>query len=548
MLAWPSVVFTPNKRVQLSILLVLLSVLSRAGHYERQGPNNPSGGMVYHDGGSYGYGGSQNYGGGEAEVESIQCFGKITTTYTWVRDKIPGTSTDDPLDNPPEEVILGEYCLASAQSFSALGDAYAASDNVHGFEANVGGDSIFCWSDKEGTLYTVLEGAQEELVVEFEPWAEASSSTGEATAYLYYRSWIIVPHVETQGVTRFNSPETLKFLTGQRVSSSVVLKRDGETTTELEIKSNLWSVEYGPGSTSAGLEVFKDYVASNSEGRRDPHIETDFDNATFTFYTAGSGSAKTVNELTIALPENPPPKTRIEETSSELKVKSRSILSVKPSVLALTTLVAKTTPQAPIVINQLWFCYGNPQVLSGQQPYYEGIEWKSVSVTVPAPFTPGGSACFVQLITADRHRYRHLAQGSSSPDHFDYVFADYLDVAFPYPFPPPGQWSLPGSGGFSDSPVMDLTWMPGPPDTGGNNWYQVKAEDSFETWLMFKPPAVQGQPTVWVPMKFFTWTWNGVADKSSSTNNWSVTSGTGSATQPTNTTTHPEWQHRSTGN
>ena|ERR1041384_5565678 len=69
------------------------------------------------------------------------------------------------------------------------------------------------------------------------------------------------------------------------------------------------------------------------------------------------------------------------------------------------------------------------------------------------------------------------------------------------------------------SHVQYLYHSPG--DSGGINWDNASATDSFVTWVMYMPPSVQNQPTTWIPLARYTWKWNGTATKGTG---WSLTS------------------------
>ena len=115
-----------------------------------------------------------------------------------------------------------------------------------------------------------------------------------------------------------------------------------------------------------------------------------------------------------------------------------------------------------------------------------------------------------------------------------------LDTDFPYPFGT-GVWNLPGLGQFEDSPSNSLNWYPA--SGGGNDWYYTRASDSFQTWAMFKPPSKDSQPTTWIPMASYTWSWNGTAEKQGG--QWTLTAsgGSGAQYQAAESFNHPEWNY-----
>lgn len=155
-------------------------------------------------------------------------------------------------------------------------------------------------------------------------------------------------------------------------------------------------------------------------------------------------------------------------------------------------------------------------------------------ITVPAPFTQVGQGCFVQLITANRDLYRNTGPGYYS--HFIYRASNALDTAYPYPYMT-GAWNLPGSGRFVDVPSQGLVWNPG--DGGGGDWYKAVANDSFKVWLMFRPPAVAGQGTTWIPLASYTWYWSGTAERQEGS--WVLTQPDSGNSIPGDEFMHPTW-------
>lgn len=111
-----------------------------------------------------------------------------------------------------------------------------------------------------------------------------------------------------------------------------------------------------------------------------------------------------------------------------------------------------------------------------------------------------------------------------------------MDYSFPYPFGS-GAWNLPSKGLFVDSPWQTLNLNL--TDGGGNDWYRSTADDSFKTWVMFKPPSKDGQPRVWIPLFRLDWNWNGAAEKQS--DSWVLTAGSANAGHPLENFIHPEW-------
>lgn len=200
----------------------------QAGHYQLkprnppQFPKNPYGGTIHYDDNSSAYSSNQGtYGASQGDAGDVECECTITTVYVWVRDQIedpdnPGQLIDDPLDNPPDQVISKEYSMVLAEAYSITG-AFAYADNGLGFPAESEGDETYAWAKSEGTLYKKRAGGQE-ITLTASPAALASSDIWDAYAAVVYTSSILVPKVQLEGTTRFYSPQAVMFLTGQQIT------------------------------------------------------------------------------------------------------------------------------------------------------------------------------------------------------------------------------------------------------------------------------------------------------------------------------------------
>nr|MDQ2688058.1 hypothetical protein [Armatimonadota bacterium] len=77
-------------------------------------------------------------------------------------------------------------------------------------------------------------------------------------------------------------------------------------------------------------------------------------------------------------------------------------------------------------------------------------------------------------------------------------------------------------------------------DGGENDWYNSYASDSFDTWVMYRPPSVGNQGTVYVPLQTLTWRWGGNASRSQGA--WAVNEAPPfSKGTPRDTSTPPAW-------
>ena len=160
-----------------------------------------------------------------------------------------------------------------------------------------------------------------------------------------------------------------------------------------------------------------------------------------------------------------------------------------------------------------------------------GIRWEAW-VHTPNNHGGGGGWNFVQLVYPNRTRtYHGVLQGFSLNGR-----GPVLDNTYPYypdPFDPapnsPGTVPADGSMDYNgDRPATGLEW----PDVT-----QTTANDSFETWLMYRPP---GDDSTFVPIKKLSWNWGGVATANAS-GVWALSSSDSGWAFGGDYPAHPEW-------
>lgn len=466
------------------------------------------------------------------------CAGSITTVYTWVRDHVPdpsnpGQTIPDPLDNPPDEIITVESCEVKAWVYFWILGATVNCSNGLGFPTTFD-YSFGKAAESKGTLYTRRSGGQT-VTLTCSPSALAVSDEPDAWVELIYKSGIIVPRVELIGTTRFYTPShAIKFLTGQQITGGVGAGIAGPFPMPT-VTTRAWTVDNDPSYEGALPIIFKSYTHTNTLGQLNAHNSGDLAASTFSFYTAdgtAAGRAMQVKcDLTFALP----PISRFEGGLPEFTAKSKIVEAVKPQftwdnpVDGLFQLLSLVVP--PASQPSMYLVCGD----AGSNP---GQQWANINLVTPTPFGQGGKGAIVQLISADRDLFRNTTAGHYS--HFVYNTTGALDTSFPYPYDPPQPWSFPSTSGgkFVDSPAAPLEWNPG--DGGGADWYKAEANDSFVTWAMYRPPAVGGQGTEWIPIAKYEWSWQAVAEKQLGV--WVITSGRSPVhTAPTPTNDFPLW-------
>ena len=140
--------------------------------------------------------------------------------------------------------------------------------------------------------------------------------------------------------------------------------------------------------------------------------------------------------------------------------------------------------------------YGLAPVPGSQQK--GGEAWNNVTIIVPPPFS-GGQGCFAQIVTPN-------ATVTNDDPTKSFIFPGSgqtgLDNAFPYRN---YTWSVPALGANIDGPVF--TFSNAYNKTADQGFTTVAVHDKFSTWVMYNPPAVGSQGTIWVPLQSYAWDW-----------------------------------------
>jgi hypothetical protein len=172
-------------RSAVSAIVLFLAVGSYAGQYQLKPSTttppfkNPDGGQIQYTNATLPYVGSSSAWGQshQNDLNFVDCRGTITTVWVWVPDKIPGSQTDDPLDTPPEEVIVHERCTASYSGWyflSGLGDGDC--DNGLGFDPVETFEPFYMWGEELVLLGYSSAGSPKEPATRSEPVVLNSSS------------------------------------------------------------------------------------------------------------------------------------------------------------------------------------------------------------------------------------------------------------------------------------------------------------------------------------------------------------------------------------
>ena len=154
-----------------------------------------------------------------------------------------------------------------------------------------------------------------------------------------------------------------------------------------------------------------------------------------------------------------------------------------------------------------------------------GEAWNNVTVNVPSPFY-GGQGCFAQLVTPDIA----VINDDSTKSVVDAKNKQQgLDNSFPYAS---YTWSVPAVGASADNPGVFFSNYNTPAYQGFNT---VTFSDKFGTWVMYKPPAVGSQGTIWVPLQSYSWSCSSTVQWIN--NQWTVT-----AASPASAADDPHYQ------
>ncbi len=303
------------------------------------------------------------------------------------------------------------------------------------------------------------------------------------------------------------------FLTGQKVRASLNFTSPGSQSAPSEFTFGSWQWAI----PTAGMP-FKDYVAGNYSGVKHELTAGDLDNPTFEFYTVDNGEIEQELSFNIA----PVGSTTLLGTG-EVTVKSRKTESVRPELESYEAGLGSVNVHT----------YGPNTVLElagslGPSGAGSGIRVRDIKYKVEH-FELKGYGAVAQLITPSRQLTVQNFDGTTTLYTMDYSGMEGLDHSFPYKFD--DQWTLPALGSFRDSPGLNLSHLP--------NTIIGSANDSFKTWLMYRPLSNDSMPTCWIPISMFTWMWTGTVDKRPK---WTFTTRNQQISQWTaNALDHPLW-------
>ena len=478
--------------------------------YDGQDPNAHGGGGTSADPPSSGGGGTTPGGGtrpsggtspgggggsaGSVGPGSVDCHGAITATITWDMTKGPR----------PSCVIIKETATASWAGSSGSG-----SDGLGGTAVNTGGGELAGGGSCSTVRYTVKSDlTNDPPPMTNAPIANAAlpAPTGGlqgASANVSYKVEVFTVAITLRGTTVVNDIDYI--LTGQQITASV----GGATLATTPAPT--WSI-----STGAD-RCFGDFVVSDTT-----------DNTTNPATTISQGKSEVK-----ALVTNLPDFQFYTKKDGEVKVKCVATINVPDGTTKAVTLESKSVnSERP---TSTWNIRDGTVVFFDESFGASLGQFWNATITLPPSFgQSSGQGAFCQIASPSR-RY-----GTANPTK-KFVNPMFglpgLDNAFPYTaYQSKGLNSITGA----DEPSEASPFIYERDDV----LYDMllsRAQDSFITYLMFKPAAtVQGQATQWVPLKKYTWSWGAeVTRTNAGVFSWTKTV----LQQPTHTGPMEEYNH-----
>ena len=531
----------PLHALALICLFLLASSPARAGTYVA----TYSGGGVTASPGYYsasytdsygGYGGGHTSFGGSG-ISSVQCSGQITATLTWTPTQGQSLQTDP----PPAAAIVTQTSSASWD-----GTAYDSSgqcDNGLGspVQTTNNGYSQSC----SGSAYTAGGGATITLTCTPSASASAGPQCCEAEAFASYTASATPVTVTLSGTTLVNGAQ--EALCGQQITPQL-----SGIPSACAVQSWTWSF-----TNATGSNPFKNYDPTNNTQQFFPLTSADLtgaatpQNPSPTVNSPGfyddDGNTVTVKCALVIQPPTPSGGT----TPPTIAVTAQS----QPVEFQKATAAWTVDTIPPYLSNQFKGLYVTPNTNFGAEEW-----WDPINITVPSGFS-GGTGGLAQIGTFSRKNTR-IATGTGANTYFNKIESPPgsgnwvapgpgLDGSFPYPFgyaDSGGQDGTLVTGGYTwDVSVLghstDVTkhaFVQPDVDSGGTQWTYAYASDSFNTWLMYRPPG-----GIWVPLQMLTWSWGADANINplppAPNGTWTAENGSFVPGSPTPTEAYPAW-------
>lgn len=423
--------------------------------------------------------------------------GTVTPTLTWV----PATGQTSTTDPPSSSVIVTE-----SGSASSTGGGSGAPTLNDGLGDPPNGNTA------SGTHYVVKDGSSGTITLSaFSLEATTPTGTGTNGGSVSVSASLTVSGasvtVDPGGTTTVNN--TLQALVGQQIAASVNCPVG-------TITSYNWA---------ATGNVFKTYNENFTSNQK---IALSSDNGDYTgqhlfFYDVTKDDSVTVTCYpNIKLPDG---------TTLNFAVKSQPVKFKKP--LALWKVKEGFIRQFTLskYPNSLLYGLGPDPDPATVAIYPDGEDWFPVDITMPDGFSSSGQCGFTQLATPNfTQTHNGSTTGGPAPQGLDNAFAF-------------GQWTLPGQGNSGDSPCFITNSSINASYVAGD---QRAFYNQFTTYLMYRPPAVGNQLTIWAPLQSYSWSARTTITYDGS--QWNIVSAQSAPMTPsavtikgTNTDTPPQW-------
>ncbi len=426
----------------------------------------------------------------------------LTATFTW--------NNENNLANlPPSCAVITQ---GSSASWSAQAQGCVPTGDCDPGLPNPVYTSGYLSKSGTATLYTVKSGSGGLSSITLAPVTPTASSDGTSgsaggsgasgTVSVSYTASATPVTVQLTGRN-----SSYQALVGQQITAQVVT---GIGT----VVSNNWA------ATGSVFKSYNENFTSNQKVALSSD-NGDYTGSKFYFYDVTGGDSVVVTcYANIKLPDG---------NIQNVAVAAQSVTFLKPSTMWRVKegfIQPFTSPQYP---GSLLYGLGpDPATVT---TYPDGEDWYPVDITMPVGFSQAGQCGFVQLVTPNyTQTHNGSTTGGPKPQGLDNTFAF-------------GQWTLPGQGNAGDNPSFITNTSNNALFVAGD---QQAFNDQFTTYVMFRPPAVGNQETIWAPLQSYNWsakttiTYNG--------SQWNIVPAQSAPMTPsalaikgTDTNTPPQW-------
>jgi len=461
-----------------------------------------------------GYGSGVTFTGPEGGSTNLSetAMGTITTTFTW-QPSYAG-------EPAPASAIVAQHCTAGwVGHLSGTGMPTGRCDN------GLGGSLVLYYEAGtcDSTKYTVkAANADGSVTVLCSPSVhlDCESGTNGTAGGSVTVSYSATVYPVTISLTGQNSAN--QALTGQQITASLLIPNGLPSGTK--ITNYTWSFD---GATAPNPIKTWDGTASGDSTHPQlvPLTAADMTGAD----TSGNGISVSSVSFYDQVADNVTVKCAVslkfsDGTTATVNAKSVPVAFLKPSLTKWD-------------IKGGWVQHYNSTTwglaIDPLSSIADGMTWSNATISVPTPFS-GGQGCFVQTVTPDRRIYQaNVTTPITGPNNGQAG----LDGSFPYgPL-----WNLPSLGADKDGPAV----VSGANANGYQGYDKITVNDTYTTWVMYKPPSNGIGNPIWVPLKSYGWGFSCTIQWQ--TNAWVTTQAppSNAATvpvfSPASTNTPPKW-------